>query len=408
MPNYGKHAAPPERICWPGAITAVRPPRPLVYSPRQTRWLCRMKSCGVVPSVRGRGLRRCPYQLHSGGPMRRLRNIDLVKYNAHLLDHIQGRRIVSREERPFDDTIRSFILDHVRKCSELQRPRAAVFDQPLGPVAASCRRILGQPSSFTTESPRIAEELYETMSRNRNIDPGILVVCLCRNNDQRYSFLALLKMDPHSIFRAQLGPNVDIVLDGQGLPDPQRHLQKFALVRRPNGDGGPHILLQDMQARADEVANFFQRDFLHCSFCKDDSARTKEFAVAYRNWLNGKVEDRTIAPEEADRLMKAGDGALRSRHINAEDFARSQLEDAALRDDLLNHFAEKNIDPDFDVDPVTAGRYIRWKKIRFDRGELKIKEADLADRDYIQVDHDPEDAAINIVRIRTRIYHFVT
>jgi hypothetical protein len=124
--------------------------------------------------------------------------------------------------------------------------------------------------------------------------------------------------------------------------------------------------------------------------------------------VNKKVEDKIISPDEADRLMKAGDGALKSKHINTEDFARSQIDNADLRADFLNNVAEQNIDPEFDVDPVSASRYLKWKKIRFDRGELRIKEADLADRNYIQFDQDTEDPDVTVVRIRTRTYHYIT
>lgn len=339
--------------------------------------------------------------------MRRLRNILLEKYNAHNLDHVAGTKVISHEERPFGSDIGDFIIDHVRKCSELQRPRAAVFNDPRGRVARSCRTVLGHPSTFAVQSAQIAEELYAIMSRNRNIDPGILVVCLCRNKDENYRFLALLKMDPHSVFRASIGPNVDIVLEGKALPDPQRHLQKFALVRNPPDGAGPALLLQDMQASADEVANFFQNDFLGCTFCKDDTGRTKEFATTHRNWVNEKVGQGRVTPEEANRLMAAGDRALQAVQIVLDDFARSEIAEPELANDYMDYFAGKGVDTEFKVDHVAAGRYLREKRIRLDRGEIKIKEADLSDREYFQVDDDPDNPEYKVVRIRTRTYHYL-
>lgn len=188
--------------------------------------------------------------------MRRLKNITLEKLIAHQLDHIGGKKTISKEAKPFSDAVGTFMTQHLKKCSALQRPRAAQFDQPGGLVALSCRKILSKPSLFVEESGKIAEALYDSMGTNQNIDPGFLVVCLSKNNDENYRFLALLKMDPHSMFRARVGQSVDIVAEGQALPDPHGHLQKFAFVRKCVADSGAEILVLDMQARVDEVADF--------------------------------------------------------------------------------------------------------------------------------------------------------
>src|SRR5205809_585608 len=113
--------------------------------------------------------------------MRRLKNITLDKLVAHYLDHIKGKKTISREEKPFSTEVGDFITQHLRKCSMLQRPRAAQFDEPAGPVALACRKILSRPSSFIEESAKIGEALYESMGSNRNIEPGFLAICLCNN-----------------------------------------------------------------------------------------------------------------------------------------------------------------------------------------------------------------------------------
>lgn len=339
--------------------------------------------------------------------MRRLKNITLEKLIAHQLDHIQGRKIISRLAKPFSREVQDFITQHLRKCSMLQRPRAATFEQPPGAVAESCRKILSRPGVFADESGKIAEVLYESMGSNRNIDPGFLAVCLCKNDDENYRFLALLKMDPHPIFRARVRQSVDFVHEGQALPDPQGHLQKFAFIRKATLDSIPEILLLDMQARADEVANFFQKHFLRCRFCKDDMIRTKEFYTHFRNWVNFKLEKNDIGPQEATDLMNACDAALHSQHINVEEFAHAHLARPERANDLLDYFAQKGIDPDFDVDRAAASRFLRTRKIRLDKAEIKIREVDLADPSFYRTNPDPNNPEVTIVEMRTRTYQIL-
>lgn len=340
--------------------------------------------------------------------MRRLRNIKLEKLIAHQLDHIQGKIIISRTARPFSDEVGNFITQHLRKCSMLQRPKAAVFEDPPGAVAASCRRILSRPNRFADESGKIAEALYKSMGSNQSIDPGFLAVCLCKNDDENYRFLALLKMDPHPIFRARVRHSVDFVHEGHALPDPQGHLQKFAFIRKAIQDSMPEILLLDMQSRADEVANFFQKQFLGCRFCKDDTVRTKEFYTNFRNWVNLKLERNEIALQEATNLMGACDSALKSQHINVEEFARAHIVEAGHVNDLLDYFAQKGLDTDFAVDRAAASRFLRTRKIRLDKAEIKIKEADMEDPSFFQARTDPSDPEVRVIEMRTRTYEIVS
>lgn len=339
--------------------------------------------------------------------MRRLKNITLEKLIAHQVDHIGRKKTISKEAKPFSDEVGTFMTQHLRKCSALQRPRAAEFDQPAGLVALSCRKILSRSSAFVEESGKIAEALYDSMGSNKNIDPGFLAVCLCRNNDENYRFLALLKMDPHSMFRARVGQSVDIVAEGHALPDPQGHLQKFAFIRKSVTDSAPEILVLDMQARADEVADFFQNHFLRCHFCKDDTLRTKEFYTTFRNWINVKVARNELQPEEANNLMGAGDEVLRARRVNVEEFARAQLQTADQVEDLLDYCASKGLDTEFTVDQPTASRFLRARKIRLDKAEIKIKHADMEDPSFFTTTQDPNDPSVTIVQMRTTTYRLL-
>lgn len=339
--------------------------------------------------------------------MRRLKKVTLEKLIAHHVNHIEGKKIITREAQAFSDQVADFITGHLRKCSMLQRPRSASFEDPPGAVAMACRKILSRPAAFVEESGKVAEALYDSMGKNRNIDPGFLAVCLCRAEEDNYRFLALLKMDPHPIFRAHVGKSVELVHEGQALPDPQSHLQKFAFVRKAADTSTPEILLLDMQARADEVANFFQKHFLRCQFCKDDTTRTKEFYSHFRNWVNRKVGGNEITPQQATDLMKASDAALRSQNINVEEFARAHLVSPERVDDLLEYFADKGLDTEFSVDRETATRFLRTRKIRLDKAEIKIKEADLADPSFIFIDRDPNDPSVTVVQMRTRTFHIV-
>jgi hypothetical protein len=352
-------------------------------------------------------LQQCTIMADKGTVMRRLKNITLDKLIAHHLDHIKGKKVISKEEQPFSAQVGDFLTQHLRKCSMLQRPRSAVFQDPPGAVAISCRKVLSRPATFVEESGKIAEALYESMGKNRNIDPGFLAVCLCTNVDENYRFLALLKMDPHSIFRARVGQSVEIVPEGLALPDPEGHLQKFAFVRKAAGDSMPEILLLDMQARADEVANFFQNHFLRSRFCKDDTSRTKEFCTTFRNWVNLKLKNNEIKPQEGTGLMKACDAALHSQRINLEAFAQAQIERPELVSDLLDYCAEKDLDTDFTVDRNTAMRFLRTRKIRLDRAEIKIKDADLDDPGFYTTHKDPNDPEVTVVQMRTRTYQIL-
>jgi len=340
--------------------------------------------------------------------MRRLKNITLDKLIAHQLDHIEGKKIISREAKPFSAEVGEFITQHLRKCSTLQRPKAAVFDDPPGAVAISCRKILSRPSVFADESGKIAEALYASMGDNRNIDPGFLAMCLCKNDDKNYRFLALLKMDPHPIFRAQVRESVDFVHEGHALPDPQGHLQKFAFVRKTDTAAEPEILVLDMQARTDEVANFFQRHFLRCNLCKDDTIRTKEFASNFRNWVNQRLETKELDPQQGNDLMKACDTALHSHRINVEEFAHAYIASPERVNELLDYFAHKGLDTEFTVDRDAATRFLRTRKIRLDRAEIRIKEADLDDPSFFRQQRDPEDPEVTIVQMRTRTYQILS
>jgi hypothetical protein len=105
--------------------------------------------------------------------------------------------------------------------------------------------------------------------------------------------------------------------------------------------------------------------------------------------------------------MKACDAALHSQRINLEAFAQAQIENPELVSNLLDYCAEKDLDTEFTVDRATAQRFLRTRKIKLDKAEIKIKEADLDDPGFYTAHKDPEDPEVTVVQMRTRTYQIL-
>ncbi|HWQ47150.1 MAG TPA: nucleoid-associated protein, partial [Longilinea sp.] len=241
--------------------------------------------------------------------MRDISGINLINVIVHIFTpRVEGRKnpeegwIIS--DRPMDLTsnqpARDFIIVHIENVRTDLNLRAAKFADlaPERPGAITAA-LIKKPEELIPLSQKLAKILFGILEHDRRTSVCDLAVCLftAENYPDKY-FLALLKLDPSSVFHNKV-VNIDgkqvVELEMENLAFTTNRVQKAALIQGIDEDNILDLLLLDTQVRSDrgpDVALYFRQIFLGCEFVSDSTQ------------LTGDLYDGTVEAE--NQLLKQG------------------------------------------------------------------------------------------------------
>jgi hypothetical protein len=314
-------------------------------------------------------------------------NITVRKMIVHKVDHRNyDVPLLSDLESPVTDEVGSFLRQHIASNREHKRARTAQFLEPSDGAETArtlCDDILTNPPSFVQRSKEVAALLFRTMTGDRRISAGDLVVCTFTEGEGNHSeWLALLKMDPEDGFigeREQVNGQIRVVL--RRVPDvlPTGELQKCAFILPPDlreGRGYDLIVLDQQAARYGMrrlVASFFLKNFLQCKvgFEKEDQTRT--FVYQSQAWISQK--EATWPTEDIIYFKQRTIDAVQAHVVDVTAFAQEVIKDPDEQDEYLAHMRREGLEElTFEPDPAERRRWTEYAWYRGDDGlQVRIR-----------------------------------
>jgi hypothetical protein len=342
--------------------------------------------------------------------MRFLSNITIEHAIAHHLDHLLPEKIISNRLLKLTEELHLYLCEHVISVSRLGSLVPAKFYDEPGEVATTCRAMLSGEGKFSTLSAKIAERLFAVMGSNRTLSPGLLLIALVRNNEDKKKFIALMKMESQPVFKEERKQSdgetyIELAIDPVALPAPGRHLQKCALIKADHSSSQPEILVIDKQARDAAVAGFFHEHFLQAEYCRDSHFRTKKFVREFVKWANKARQEHRLTPIQLDETVSAARDALRHDKLSVPDFIEKNIENRGEQNDCLETLTKRNVDPKFETASKASERFRKISTVKLDNNtQIRMPQQALMDKAFYQVEPDPEDPTLTVVTFRTRKY----
>lgn len=343
--------------------------------------------------------------------MRFLTDITIEQAIAHHLDHLTPEKIFSHRPLKLSAELHAYLTEHVLAVSRLGSVVPARFREEPGEVARACRAILAGEGKLTPMSVQIAERLFTVMGTNRTLSPGLLVVTLVRNNENKQKFVAILKMESQPVFKEERGegangePYIELTIDHAALPAPGRHLQKCALVKGEHTASRPEILLLDKQAGDTSVAGFFREQFLQAEYCRDSHFRTRKFMREFVKWANRARQEHRISPDELDDTVSAAREVLRKQKVSVPEFVQENISKRGEQASCLEHMGKRQVDVQFETEAKASEKFRRIRLIKLDhQAQIRMREQTTLDKDFYKVELDPDDNTVTVITIRSRKY----
>ncbi len=309
------------------------------------------------------------------------------KMIVHKVDHKNyDAPLLSDLESPITDEVGSFVRQHIASNREHKRARTAQFLEPsddMETTCALCDNILADPESLVQRSKEIATRLFQTMSGDRRISAGDLVVCtFVEGGDSDSEWLALLKMDPEDGFvgeREEVNGQIRVVL--RRVPEilPSGELQKCAFILPSNlrEERGYDLIVLDQQAARYGmrrlVASFFLKDFLQCRVGFEKKEQTRAFIYQSQAWV-GRKED-TWPIEDIAYFRRRTIGAVQAHVVDVTAFAQEVIQDPDEQEEYLAHMKREGLEElTFEPDPEERERWTEYAWFRGDDGlQVRIK-----------------------------------
>ncbi|MDD2710382.1 MAG: nucleoid-associated protein [Verrucomicrobiae bacterium] len=343
--------------------------------------------------------------------MRFLSDITVEQAIAHHIDHLTPEIVISRRLLKLTDELHFFLNGHLTAVSRLSSLIPARFHEEPGEVASVCRAVLSGEGKLAPLSSKIADRLFKVMGTNRTLSPGLLLVVLARNNENKERFISILKMESQPVFKEQRIENpdgetsIELSIDRAALPAPGRHLQKCAFIKTSHSAARPEILLLDKQAGESAMAGFFREQFLQAEYCRDSHYRTKQFMNEFVKWANKAGQEHRLTPVELDQTIHAARHVLKKPKITVTEFVQDAIENRGEQASCLEQMARRKVDPQFETAPKVSERFRRTRMVKLDHGAiLRMPEAATLDKNFYTTAPDPDDQTVTIVTLRTRRY----
>lgn len=305
---------------------------------------------------------------------------------VHVVDHHQQQQaILSDVELSLDAPPKLQAYFDAQIANALADPAAtAAKFRPEGETATAdlCYGILSDEEQLLPNSQRLAERLFATMSADRRIVAGSLVVCLYSATNYRgKKFLGLIKIDPSEVFVQKISTDrqrrrvISFEVRDDALPTAREKLQKAAIVQPRRRGLEYELLLLDRQV-AKVAANFFASGFLNATPALDAQARTDKFytaaQIAYNRLVQPAIAGQPrLTSEQAEVLRQGTDAALQWQTLNVDAWV-DNLDLPADAKEVLHEEIGSSLpaDREFSLDTNYAREKL-VKKMRF-RGDYGV------------------------------------
>jgi len=313
--------------------------------------------------------------------VRNATNIQLEQLIVHILDPKHPDGFVQSEcTIPLENNQRlvNYFVGHIKNSLKNPSVKAARFvtiDNEI--VSGICNDLLQDRLDFVEGSRKLAQQLYDIISKDNRINACDLAVCFYQAEKQNHvsRYLALLNIEPSEVFRhieahdSQGKMYVDFEIETEVMPTTGEKLQKCAFIQQLGPRSDYDMMLLDRQKQGKDVAKFFIKDFMGATPAFDAQQRTD---YLYRGLISAQNQIRPeLQSHENESLNQAIQVAIKSNRINLDTW----IEALPLSDEhkkKVDQVVSQNLpDRDFEIDKTYAQRLIQKRRFHGDHG-LKV------------------------------------
>lgn len=312
--------------------------------------------------------------------MRRLAEATVERTVLHKVARGVGGLERSDLELDLDDRFRTFLRDHVQRVSADDKAASARFTGDGDATKQRLDELLDDPDRIVPVSRELAEMLHLTMTAPA-IKPGVLASVIGTfDKPKPQKFVALLKLDESTNFRARTVTKdgkrlVTVTPQSNMLPSLGERLQKAALAVSEEYDAPYRVLVVDRQVEGQAL---FWTTFLGVEPAITDRERTATLIDALAEATT------SIAPElDAGQRVKVQRflaGVLEGKQLNLEAVTKAlPVDDPEVAGRFREIVTEKLDTGDFSLDTDVVSRHskavfkgddeltVRWFRARMDR-----------------------------------------
>ena len=216
------------------------------------------------------------------------------------------------------------------------------------------------------------------MKNHGNVSSCDLVLCIYSVENIKY--VALLKMDYrksyiHNVEYIEDKFKVSIMPQEIGLPGVGQRLQKCAFIKLYEANEEYDLVILDKQQSSDqenEVANFFEKDFLNSNVLVDSKDKTKMFKNITEKWVRNQLrQDIDTATKVRETLS---DSLKKEEEINIRNFVEEAMDaNEEIQKDYIDHLNSNGFQiTSFEVNKPWVEKKLKKKAIKTDTGfEIK-------------------------------------
>ena len=331
--------------------------------------------------------------------MQSIGEIELNRLVIHGINNIAEEPDIADREEVLSDGLRHFFEEHIRNCAKSPGAQAAKFNGSDRTVSSCAERIIAAPEQFVERCAVIGQWFAHQMASSSEVQT-YLAIALFTDPDTEDRYLALLKLDPVKAYvRRSEGPDFEQV---QILPDPTRHLGRFAIARPFDDDARYDLIYRNQPFWKDEdpeSATVWLDGFLEAVEVATPRQMTQLVVKETEKWLQANSDE--IDGEAANQLRTAVRTLAQTEELDVEQIASSVLPDEEKREDYIRRLLDKGLtETTFRPDREWAERASRKTTYLCDDGVQVSGPSDAID-DVVQVLPKTADRKTRIV-IETR------
>ena len=315
--------------------------------------------------------------------MQSIESIELNRLVIHGVNNLAGDPDIADKEEVLTDGLRHFFEEHIRNCLKSPGAKAAKFNGSDCTVSACAERIVAAPNEFVEQCAVIGNWFAHKMEASSQVQT-YLAVALFTDLDTEDRCLAILKLDPVKAYvRRSDGPDLEQV---QILPDPTRHLGRFAIARPYNDDARHDLIYRNQPFWKDEdpeTSAVWLQEFLEAYEVATPRQMTQLVVKETERWIESHVDE--IGEESASQLRSAVRTLAQTEEMDVEAIASTAIPDAEKREDYIRRLLDRGLtETSFTPDRAWAERASRRTTYLCDDGVQISGPSDVID-DVVQV-----------------------
>lgn len=310
--------------------------------------------------------------------MRETNSVILHKVIIHVLDRTMDTPLFTDYEQEVTEEIHELLEKHIVRSLKDDENRIAKFISGPNIVRDHCDAMLYDEDDFIESSKKIADHLFHAMKRHGNISSCDLVICIYSVDNVKY--VALLKMDYrksyiHNVEYIDDKFKISIMPQEIGLPGVGQRLQKCAFIKLYEANEEYDLVILDKQQSSEEgneVANFFEKDFLNSNILVDSRDKTKMFKNMTEKWVRSQLRQDI---EQATKVRETlSDNLKKEEEISIRSFVEEAMEgNEEIQSNFVDHLNSNGFQvTSFEVNKPWVEKKLKKKAIKTDTGfEIK-------------------------------------